>query len=835
MEQVSYIADLVAVTFSLLFIAAVVLIFSRLIKLPFTVMLVLVGVIIAGLARDSDQGLLQALADFQISPEVILFVFLPTLIFESAFSLDARQLRDNIKPILLLAIPGLLVSTILIGGIMHLLAGIPFPAALLLGAILSATDPVAVIALFKQLGAPKRLTILVEGESLFNDATALVLSKILVVVVAAGYATLDQALGGVKTFLVVFIGGIFVGMVMAWITGILLSLVESDPFIEVSLTTVLAYSSFIVAEHYLHVSGVMAVVAAAVVMGSWGRTKISPSVAGFLHHFWEFLAYIANALIFLLVGLSIELGSLAANYQYFLLLVAAMLFSRAVVVYGLVPLLERLPNANPISRGYQTVMYWGGLRGAIALAIVLSLPDFEYKELFTILVTGAVLFTLLVQGLTIGKLVKKLGLDQPPLSDRLAKYESELKAKRRALSRAPELESGGLFSARIADTLAKVYHIQFNTLSQQIKQLRESELDEDQERRLILLRCFAAENTLYYQMFSRGHLSEQAYRELSHSLQLQIETIRHHGCLPEYTLHSPQIQGPWNSIRESLAKIFAFTGLPERFRTARTVRDYEDAWGRYQASEDILQHFDGITHAESSRPEVIQEVRDLYERWNTGAKQVIDMTAEQFPEFVGIMQERLAKRLMIAAEREAIEDELRAGTLSAGVAEAMIEDFNHQIRSLRGARASDLLIDPRELLRKVPFFKHTPEEDFEKIMVCLKSRTIPAGQLIIREGDEGHSMFLIARGVVRVLRGKDEQEEELASLLPGDFFGEMALLHKEPRVASCRAVTPCALYELTRQDIKRIADVAPAIRQALRAADEDRNQTEVHRGQAGAT
>jgi CPA1 family monovalent cation:H+ antiporter len=270
-------------------------------------------------------------------------------------------------------------------------------------------------------------------------------------------------------------------------------------------------------------------------------------------------------------------------------------------------------------------------------------------------------------------------------------------------------------------------------------------------------------------------------------------------------------------------------------RTARTARDYEDAWGRYQASEDILKNFDDITHAESSRAAVVQEVREMYGRWNAGAKKVIDVTAEQFPEFVGAMQERLAKRLMIAAEREAIEDELRAGTLPAGVAETLIEDFNHQIRSLRGARASDLLIDPRELLRKVPFFKNTPEEDFEKIIVRLKSRTIPAGQLIIREGDEGNSLFLIARGVVRVVRGKSEEEDELASLLPGDFFGERALLHEEPRMASCRAVTPCALYELTRQDIKRIAEVAPAIQKALQAADQDRTQTEVHSDLEGAT
>ena len=823
MEHTSEIANLVSVTFALLFIAAVSLIISKLTKLPFTILLVLIGVVIAGLAP-SGPSWLQALAGFHISPDAILFVFLPTLIFESAYSLDARQLRDNLWPILTLAVPGLLLSTMLIGACMHFVAGIPLAPALLLGAILSATDPVAVIALFKQLGAPKRLTILVEGESLFNDATALVLSKILVAVVLAGYATAGQALTGVVTFLGVFLGGIIVGVVMAWVVGMMLGMVESDPFIEVSLTTVLAYSCFIVAEHVFHVSGVMAIVAAAVVMGSWGRTKISPSVVGFLHHYWEFLAYIANALIFLLVGLSIELGSLAANFGIFSLLILAMLISRAIVIYGLVPMLEKMPNSNPISRGYQTVMYWGGLRGAIALAIVLSLPPFEYSELFTILVAGAVLFTLIVQGLTIGGVVRRLGLDVPPLSDRLARYEGELNAKSKALQRAPELQEGGLFSARIAGTLTKVYNLQLDRLRTQINDLREKELDEDQERRLLFLRCFAAENTMYYTMFSRGHLSERAYRELAHSLQLQSESMRHHGRLPSYTLHMPEYGGVIHMLSQALAKALAFTGLPARAQTARTARDYEEAWGRYQGSCDILRDFDDIVHVESARPDIAEEVRGYYDRWNLGARKIIDVTAEQFPEFVGAMQERLAKRLMIAAEREAIEEELLAGTIPTGVAEGMIEGFNHEIRALRGVKTTELEIDPRELLRKVPFFGKTPEQDFEKIIALLKARTVPAGEYVIREGDTGKSMYLIARGVIRVLKASDDGEVNLASLLPGDFFGEMALLHDDKRSASCRAVTPCALYELTREDIKRIAEVAPAIQHALEEADADRTR-----------
>lgn len=824
MQHVSNIADLVGIIFLLLFIAAIALIASRSIRLPFTVLLVLIGVAIVNLTPFGQEWL-TALEQFDGLPDVILFVLLPTLIFESAFSLNARQLKDNIWPILTLAIPGLLLSTLIIGTLIHLLSGIALAPALLLGAILSATDPVAVISLFKQLGAPKRLTVLVEGESLFNDATALVLSKILMAVVLSGYVTMEQAFGGVLTFFSVFFGGAIVGVLMAWVVGQILGFLESEPFVEVSLTTVLAYSSFVVAEHLFHVSGVMAVLAAAITMGSWGRTKISPSVNDFLHHFWEFLAYIANSLIFLMVGLRMDILGIAEHFSLFALLIVAMLVSRAIIIYGLVPILGRLPNANPISFGYKTVMYWGGLRGAIALAIVLSLPAFEYTDLFIDLVAGAVLFTLLVQGLSIEKLVRMLGLDRPPLSDRLAQLKGEADGKQRAIESATQLQAGGLFSVKIADKLSTEYSRNLAALRNELQAVRKQEMDIDQETRQLFLRCFAAENVIYYQMFSRGHLSEQAYRDLTHSLQLQNESIRHFGHLPDYTIHSPFDRTSMDSFRNVRDNLLGFTGLPERWRINRTSRDYEEAWGRYQGSNEILADFDRLADADSSPVEVSRKVQDYYRSWNTGSKRIIDVTAEHFPEFVGLMQERLARRMMIAEERLTIEEEQRAGIIPSGVAEDLIDRFTRAIRQLRGTNVSDLRTDPRELLRKVPFFLQTPDQEFDKILPLLQSHTVPAGELIVKQGEHGSSMYLISRGVIRVVRSEGDTEKELASLLPGDFFGEIALLHDEPRTASCRAITPCVLYELTRADIVKIAEVAPSIKNALHEADKARKQS----------
>ncbi|MDP6723382.1 MAG: cation:proton antiporter, partial [Pirellulaceae bacterium] len=292
----------------LLAISSVLLPVATRINFPFTVLLALVGVVLGGLVvafGHTDIWLIgdfmRAVSSLEITSDAVFFLFLPTLVFEAALSINVRQLLDDLLPILVLAIVGLLISTSMVGYALWWASGVSLVACLLLGTIVSATDPVAVIALFKDMGAPHRLATLVEGESLFNDATAIVLFSILAAMLVSGQ---DPAFGaGTLDFLRVFIGGVVVGYVLAWLTCNLIGLLQDVPLVEVTLTVCLAYLTFIVAEHYLHVSGVMAVVTAGLVLGSYGRTKISPESWDHLHVIWEQLAFWANSLIFFLVGL----------------------------------------------------------------------------------------------------------------------------------------------------------------------------------------------------------------------------------------------------------------------------------------------------------------------------------------------------------------------------------------------------------------------------------------------------------------------------------------------------------------------------------------------------
>jgi len=822
----------------LLIAAGVRALTGKLRRLPFPIALVIAGVALQGLSAVGVPGA-EELAGLEVAPEVIFYVFLPILVFESAFNMDQRALRENIGPVLTLAVPGLALSTLITGALLYAVepllgVSLGWPAALLLGALLSATDPVGVTTLFKQIGAPRRLSVLVEGESLFNDATSIVLSGILTaILIGSGTVSIGTVGTGLAGFLSVFLGGVALGWALAVVFGFFLGKVDAEAFIEISLTTVLAWLAFTFGEDLFGVSGVMAAVTAGLVIGGWGRTKISPSIRRRVEEYWNYLSQAADALLFLLVGLIVDVQALAGVLGALAVAIVAMVVSRAAAVYGLVPLIGRLPGQEPVDRRYQTVMWWGGLRGGIALAIALSLPEGVpgRDELFIPLAMGAVLFTLLVQGLTVETLVKRLRLDVPSLPDRVARLEGLMAAKRRTLKQVPLLVKGGLFSPRVAERVQERCGDDLDRLKGELDGLREArELNPEDERRLLYLRCFAEEKDLYYRMFSQGHLSESAYRKLTHSIELQTEAIRHEGRVPEFTLHPPSGERLETVVYRLLAGVPGLQGMAEQLRSERTARDYEIAWTRSRGSRRVLEELDVLARNDASLPVVVDEVRAYYQFWQESARSRLDQTAEQFPEFVTSTQQRLADRIVLHAEREAIEERAHSGIIPDGVASHMLEEMARELRSLRASEAGKLRVEPGELLRKVPFFEGLPEEEFAQVASRLRRRTAPSGEVLVRQGSHGDSLFLVARGVIRVSRQDGGHSRDLATLMSGDFFGEMALIAGGPRTATCRAVTPCALYELRRADLDAVLAACPTMQSTLVEATRVRRSEQLTHG-----
>jgi len=820
MEHTSLLADNVAGIIVLLLIAATTLAISKRIHLPFSVLLVIVGICLASLV-DYYPDIFKTLQGLNISPDLILYVFLPTLIFESAYSLDTRQLLHNLLPVITLAVPGLLISTAIIGGIVYLATPIPIMFALLLGAILSATDPVAVIALFKRLGAPERLTILVEGESLFNDATAIVLAKILLLIAIANTdVTSSHIISGAGDFFVIFFGGLFVGLLLGWVTGMLLGTVHNDPSIEITLTTILAYASFLIAEEWLHVSGVMATVAAGLTLGSWGKYKVSPSVRTYVHHFWEYMGFVATALIFLMVGMRVELSAIVGSIDILLWVLFAMLLSRLIVVYGLIPLVNRLPHSQVTNRAYQTVMIWGGLRGAIALAIVLSLPGFAYYDIFVAVVMGVVLFTLLVQGLSMEWLVQKLGLNEAPVADQVAQAIGDVSASKHALTRLPELNKSDQFNKNIIKRLENQCEQSLKQAEHHLASLQHNYLSEQDEINLITLRCFAMEKSHYIDLYNNGHLSESALRDMLPLLALQIETIRYQGKYHSIAQNRLPRRRLFKTVVSILAAIPGLNHFAEKLRLRLIAHEYEISWAHVQASDDVLQYLGTVEHSHKMPQQKIESVINQYQQWRDYAQNNIRQMNELYPEFVNTMQERHGQRLILLAEMQSINLRHRHGELPAAVAHAMLANREQHLWELSTHDTTSLVLTPEELLYKVPFCKALSKSEFKQVASHMEAISLSARETVIKENTRGDSLFLLARGQVQVSR--EQNHQQLATLSAGDFFGEMALLHDAPRQATVTTLTPTTLYRLKRHDLEKVMTAHPGIRTALEQADQDR-------------
>ncbi|MDY6994108.1 MAG: sodium:proton antiporter, partial [Pseudomonadota bacterium] len=524
--------DILEILNLLLVLFTLAWVLSRSLVLPVSVILIILGIGVAQLAYFESLVPLQQQEWFA---QMVLFLVLPTIIFNAALKLDVRQLQLTLIPLIILTL-GSLVITVTLMGLGLRLMQVDLAFALLLGAILTATDISGVLALYQRFSVSKRLTLLLEGESLFNNVAAIVATKLLFSMVLVGHFPIFTLWKEAQIFLWELAGGFVVGWFMALVLGYFLKYYRKEAFVEISLTLVLVYGSFLLAEYTLQVSGIMATVAAGITMTTWGRQTISPPVAEYLTQFWDYLSRVSQALIFFLAGFSVNIALLGSTFGIIALVIGILWGARAVILYGLLPLIQRLPYQKSMPWRYRTLLYWGSLRGAIVLALVFSLGEFAQAATLLTVVTAVVVFSALVQGLTLMPLAQRLGLSQEKLIEQLSRAEGTLTAQHRAIERIPEFQQGGLFSARIADQQYQRCEHNIHSTQQQLALLRR-QADVDHEQRLLFIKVFALEKVLYHQMFIKGHLSESAYHNLVYSIELQTEAMRHEGQLPRFTLH----------------------------------------------------------------------------------------------------------------------------------------------------------------------------------------------------------------------------------------------------------------------------------------------------------
>ena len=490
----------------LLLVSAVVSLVAQRLRIPYTVGLVLVGFGLTLFGRTAVPN---------ITSELILVILVPPLVFEAAFLLVLDDLFHEMRLVLILAIPGVILTTLLVGGLVSFAAGIPLAVAMVFGSLIAATDPVAVVALFRTVGVPKRLQVLLEGESLLNDGTAIVIFNLMLVIALTGHFDLANSVG---QFFVVAGGGILVGVVSGIIISQLIGQIDNY-LIETTLTTILAYGSYLVAEYMLGVSGVLAVVAAGLASGKFGPRGMSSTTRIVVFNFWEYVAFLANSFVFLIIGLQIDLTLIINNALSILFAILAVIIARAVTVYGLTWFRKGVPFA------WKHILFWGGLRGAISLALALSLPlSLPYRDQLQAMAFGVVLFTLLVEGLTMKPLIKRTGVIQTSTSH----FYYELRhgravAMRAAQSRLEELRHQGLISEFTWQILGPLLAKRAQKATDEMQRTLESDPFLHQEEMAEAWReMLQVQRASIIHLFRDHILSDEAYSELISEVDFQM-------------------------------------------------------------------------------------------------------------------------------------------------------------------------------------------------------------------------------------------------------------------------------------------------------------------------
>ncbi|MEJ2144076.1 MAG: Na+/H+ antiporter [Acidobacteriota bacterium] len=493
----------------LFIVASAVAIGVRRLQMPYTVALVLAGLLL---------GFTHAINVPHLTKEILFSIFLPGLLFEAAFHIEFTQFWRNKTTIVSLAVPGLAAAialTVLIltpaTEALHFAAGFNWRHALVFGALISATDPIAVVGIFKSLGVPKRLGVLLDGESLLNDGTAVVFFTLSLSLVAGAAVHV----GGLALDFVSIVGfGGLIGTAIGLAVSQVIRNVD-DPMIETTLTTIAAYGSFVAAEHF-QFSGVIATVCAGMLCGNYAtRVGMSPSTRVAVETFGEYVAFALNSIVFLLIGFEVHLQTLFASWKVILLAYLAVIVGRGLVIFAAHVLFRSSRERIPLS--WSVVLTWGGLRGGLPMVLVLSLaPDFPYRDLLVTMTFGVVLLSILAQGLTMSPLLRRLGIvERSEERDAYELARGRLQATNAALSELNEMEHVHFQNRRVLSVLRGEYEGIAQTAREEIEALHvDRELVETEELKWARRHLLLTEKNRVIDAFHQGLLGQDIYERL---------------------------------------------------------------------------------------------------------------------------------------------------------------------------------------------------------------------------------------------------------------------------------------------------------------------------------
>ena len=737
-------------------------------------------------------------ADLPVGAETFIYVFLPLLVFEGAITADVRRMLEDAAPILMLAIVATVVCTAVVGVALWPIAGLPLVVCLLLGSVVATTDPAAVIAVFRDVGAAARLTRLVEGEALLNDAAAIVMFTVLLGMIVSGRE--PDFLGGAAQFLVSFFGGAILGVLAGRALLQLIPWTRDDRLAEATLTVALPYLVFIAAEHVLHVSGVVAVLCAGLTVSAFGRSRITPYNWSFITDLWAQIAFWAHSLVFVLASILVPKLLLDTQFHDVMLiaaLIVAVFAARILVLFLLLPLLSLTKLTQPISTAYKLAIAWGGLRGALTLVLALAVTENpalkpEIQRFVAVLATGLVLFTLLINGTTLRFVIRLLRLDRlspvdQALRDRvLALSYAEIDETIRSMANEHDISPAALASA-LAPYEAGVAAANSSG--------GEAGLTDHQRLAIGLVALGNQERMLALEIMAERAASPITVQALLRNAEALGEGARSGGRL-----------GYKRGAEAALAFPFSFKAAYFFYRRFGIVRFLADRLGdRFEmllVTRLLIQELMGA-HAVRSRSifgervvELIDEILKLRLKRATAA---LDALRRQYPQYAAALEARFLRQSAMRREMGRYDALFQEGLIAAEVYEDLkgsVEDKKREARP-----RFDLGLDTRELIGRLDLFADLSEQQLERVQKLLRPRFVAPRERIVQEGDQGDACYFIASGAAEVVF-----PGRRIPLGSGDLFGEMALLTGMTRQADVVAMTYCRLLVLRKVDFDHFMD-----------------------------
>lgn len=804
----------------LLLLASLFVPLAKRLRIPHTVLLALLGMALglfaATIPPDSRAGpvgdLLASLTSLGLEPDIFLAVFLPPLLFAAGLVIDVRRMIEEAWAVLLLAVVAVFVATGVIGIALHLGVGVGLFASLLLAAIIATTDPAAVVAIFRDLGAPKRLTTLVQGESLLNDAAAIALFGVLLSILLGHGAPHWSAIAG--EFAIDFIGGAALGFIMARIALWIMPRLGGDTTSEASAALALCYLSYTVAQVYGGVSGVVAVVFAALTVANYGPLRLTRHNWRSLVETWTQIEFWASSLIFILAAMLA--ARLVAGFGWYeagvvLFIAVLAIFARVVVLYGLLPILVWTRVTRPIDHRFKLVIIWGGLRGATTLVLALAVAQtpglpVELRETLAGLAVGFVFFTLVLSAPTLRPLLRLLRLD------RLDPLEASLRDRVLKLSHAE--------TRRRMETTARQYALDPSVLEHAGTEPAGPRGETDQatlstadQVRVGLLTLAAREKELYLRHFEELTVSRSLLAGLAASADRLADRVRTEGPTAWQTATRRIAQGSGAfALTLQLHRRFGMNKPLERALESR----FEALLIGRRVLGELVDYNQGALRPLFGEA-VYTEIAALLAQRLQATEAALGALEVQFPEYAGGLAIEHVQRAVLRMEAADYRERLDEQLIGAEVYDHLQREIERRRERIRSRPALDLGLRLGDLMRRAPLFASLPQDKARRIGRLLKPLLATPGERVVARGDRTDGMYFIASGELEV-----RTQTETIRLSPGAFFGEMGLIDRQPRSADVHATAYSHLLFLDARDFDELLAADSDIRERIVAEAEAR-------------